>query len=705
VRRAILRGLVLVLAASGATGGQEGKAPPKFGTTLNVVAVPVFVTDGQGRAMAGLSKEDFEITDDGQRVEVVGFQAFDSGDPAVADLLEEAPAARRQFLLLFDLSFSTPSGLIRAQKAALDFVGEKLRPYDLAAVATVSTTHGVRLLQSFSSDRAQLKKAVQSMGVLQLDRRADPLGLVYDLREMGDAFGQTPHGEKASRDESVEDVRQMLVRYQQMELSNYEHRISALVDSLGQLGRALGSLQGRKQVILFSSGFDPRALSGNQGDDAAAASEAVLHGRMWEVKPSSRFGDNQLRLEMEQALRTFSTSDAVVHAVDLSGLAVGGEVSRAGREPARRGGEESLQQIANLGGGRLFKKTNDVSRALAEVLELSRYYYLLAFEPARAKGPGEFHKLRVRASRKGAQVSHRSGYFERKLYAETTPLEREFEAAEVIAKGVERGEIGVRIMAVPYTSAEGTVTLPVVLEVDGPSLLGPTPSGKVGLEVFGYAFDKEGSAVDSLAFTASLEPEAVGPRLRDHGAQIQTTFTLAPGKHDLRFLVRDAATGRSGSSWLAVTVPALDQGSGVALFPPLFMGDPQDWLVLHARSARTSGDRSPFVVDQEPFVPKARPRLRNGEAQRVCLLAFDGGVRFDPGTSFEIKPALLDRDGGVVSVGKFQVLRTTAEPGFRRFVLGFTPSEVPPGDYSFRVRLRDPASGRISEAFQSVTFN
>jgi hypothetical protein len=261
------------------------------------------------------------------------------------------------------------------------------------------------------------------------------------------------------------------------------------------------------------------------------------------------------------------------------------------------------------------------------------------------------------------------------------------------------------MMAVPYTSAQGNVTLPVVLEVDGPSLLGPTPSGKIGLEVFGYAFDKEGSAVDSVAFTASLEPEAVGPRLHDHGTQLQTTFTLAPGKHDLRFLVRDAATGRSGSSWLAVTVPVLDQGSGVALFPPLFMGDPQDWLVLHARSARTSGDRSPFVVDQEPFVPRARPRLRNGEAQRVCLLAFDGGVRFDPGTSFEIKPALLDREGGIVSVGRFQVLRTTAEPGFRRFVLGFTPSEVPPGDYSFRVRLRDPASGRISEAFQSVTFN
>jgi VWFA-related protein len=704
VKRAIVRGLALALAIPGATSGQERKSP-RFEATLNVVAVPVFVTDGQGRALAGLTREDFQITDDGQPVEIVGFQAFDSGDPAIADLLEEAPAARRQFLLLFDLSFSSVSGLVRAQKAALEFVGEKLRPYDLAAVATVSTTHGVRLLQTFSSDRAQLRKALQSLGVMQLDRRTDPLGLVYDLREMGDALGQTPHGEKGGREEFGEDVREMLIRYQQMELTSYEQRISAFVDGLGHLGRALGSLQGRKQVILFSSGFDPRALSGNQGDDAVAASEAVLHGRTWEVRPGSRFGDNQLRVEMEQALRTFSTSDAVVHAVDLSGLAVGGEVSRAGREPARRGGDESLEQIANLGGGRVFKRTNDAGRALAEVLELSRYYYLLAFDPAKAKGPGEFHKLKVRARRQGAQVSHRSGYFERKAYAETTPLEREFEAAEIIAKGVERGEIGVRVMAVPYTSAEGTVTLPVVLEVDGATLLGGNAGGKIGLEVFGYAFDAQNHAVDSVAFTANLDPAVVGSRLRGHGAQLHATFTLPAGKHDLRFLVRDAATGRSGSSGLAVTVPALDQGSGVALFPPLFMGDPREWLVLHARSARTTADRSPFVVDQEPFVPRARPRLRNGEAERVCLLAFDGGAQFDPGTSFEIKPALLDREGAVVPVGKFQMLRTTAEAGFRRFVLGFTPIAVPPGDYSFRVRLRDPASGRVSEAYQSVSFN
>ena len=47
--------------------------------------------------------------------------------------------------------------------------------------------------------------------------------------------------------------------------------------------------------------------------------------------------------------------------------------------------------------------------------------------------------------------------------------------------------------------------------------------------------------------------------------------------------------------------------------------------------------------------------------------------------------------------------RAFAEPdGFRRYVLSLTPSDVPAGEYTLEVRLRDAASGRLSEAFQIV---
>jgi VWFA-related protein len=624
----------------------------------------------------------------------------------MADRLEDAPAARRQFLLLFDLSFSSISGLVRAREAAEAFVANKLRPTDLAAVATLSVNQGVRVLLTFTSDHAQVRRAIKTLGVMNADRPPDPLAMVYDMVEMGNALSDIAPGEgTGSRDRQAEGMKEVLMRYQQVDRASYETRIASMIEALGQLGRALSGVQGRKQVILLSSGFDPSILSGNQGEDAMSDSEAVIRGRIWEVRSNTRFGNPKMREDLERAMRGFSTSDAVVHAVDLSGLAAPGELARPGREIKARSAEESLEQITNLGGGRLYKHTNDLEQAMSEVLELSRYYYLLSFEPGKIKGPGKFHKLRVRVAREGAKVSHRSGYFERLPYAERTPLQREFEAAEIIAKGVDRGEIGIRSLSLPYRSPEGALSLPVVLEIDERTLRPAGSTSGVGLEVFGYAFDSLGRVTDSVAIARNLDAARLSSSPDEHGLQVQAVFTLAPGTYDLRFLVRESASGRTGSHWLSVTLPAFDAGSGISLFPPMFMDDPKGWLVLPARSQRTTNSVSPFVVDADPFVPRTRPRIANGQAQRVCLLAFDGGVQWDPGTSFEIKPALLDSDGNVVSVGKFQVLKSLASGGFRRFVLGFTPQGVVPGDYSFRVRLRDPASGRVSEAYQAVSFD
>jgi hypothetical protein len=56
-----------------------------------------------------------------------------------------------------------------------------------------------------------------------------------------------------------------------------------------------------------------------------------------------------------------------------------------------------------------------------------------------------------------------------------------------------------------------------------------------------------------------------------------------------------------------------------------------------------------------------------------------------------------------VRLGRIEVARSVVDPdGFRRFVLNITPADLTAGDYTLRVRLRDPSSGRISEAFQAV---
>ncbi|MGH7754600.1 MAG: VWA domain-containing protein, partial [Gemmatimonadales bacterium] len=368
--------------------------------------------------------------------------------------------------------------------------------------------------------------------------------------------------------------------------------VLALIDGMSQLAKALDSLQGRKQVIFLSSGFDPKSLVGEEGAQAVRDSEAVVTGRIWEVQTENRFGDTQVRQQLREMLRSFSSSDAVVHTVDLAGLSARGDARHQVAEPARRSGQESLAEIANLSGGRLFKDTNDLGLALREILELSRRYYVLAFEAPETRGPGRFHKLKVRVKDKGRSVSHRAGYYERQPYAQRTPMARMFEAAEVITKGAERAEFDVRALAVPYRGPAGRVTLPVALQIEGSRLLDRGPGDTLPLEIYGYALDEAGTVEDVVGMVSNLTLEKVSARLRDRGLQCHATFTLSPGKHSLRFLVRDADTGRSGSHWLDVTIPAFD-AKGVMLYPPLFMDDPRRWLILEALSRGTTAPMSP----------------------------------------------------------------------------------------------------------------
>ena len=633
---------------------------------------------------------------------LVGVREFDAGAAPAAGPpgSHDSPAARRHFLLLFDLSFSGINGLVRSQKAALEFVTNTLGPSDLAAVATFSANHGVRLLVGFTGDRFQLRRAVRTMGLLQPDQHADPLGLAFDLRELGSAAADTV-GEE--RGEMFEDsIRAIQIRFERAQEAHYRQRILALLDGMRQLATALDVVQGRKQVIYFSNGFDETALEGQQGAQQIRDSEAVSRGRYWEVRSENRFGDAEIRAEMARMLQAFSSSDSLVHAVDLSGLTARGDVRQQTREPAVRSGEGSLSEMARLSGGRFFKNTNDPGVALGEIAEMSRHYYLLAFEPQQVRGPGRFHKLKVEVRGKDRQVSHRSGYFERTAYADRPSLARRFEAAEIITKGIDVDEIPIRVIGVPYRTGDGKVTLSFVLEADGKALLRGAQGGRVALEIYGYALDDAGTVKDLVAFTSSLDVATTEPRLRARGLQCHATFTLAPGRHSLRFMVRDTASGRSGARVLDVTMPDFDP-SEVLLFPPLFMDEPKEWLILEVPSRSAPRPMMPFLVAAEPFTARARPSLANGRTDRVCLMAWDAGRAYDPGASFEIKPQLVGADGATVSLGRVVVTQAEAgSDGFRRFVLNVTPAELAAGDYTLRVRLRDPSSGRLTEAFQAV---
>src|SRR5512143_2513222 len=111
VTAAIAAAFFLSVRASG-----RDQAPPdkekSFTSSAEValVEVPVHVTGKDGLPVRDLTKDDFELFDDGKRVAIeqvdrTDLEDFSKGLPTTPDMPIPV-AARRYFFLLFDMSFS-----------------------------------------------------------------------------------------------------------------------------------------------------------------------------------------------------------------------------------------------------------------------------------------------------------------------------------------------------------------------------------------------------------------------------------------------------------------------------------------------------------------------------------------------------------------------------------------------------------------------
>jgi VWFA-related protein len=679
--------------------------------SVTLIEVPVNVTDKDGRPVTNLKAEDFEVYDDGKKQVITGFDVLDERGTVVPPAAEEAPvhpAARRHFLILFDLSFGSPSGIVNARRAARDFVVNRMKDLDLAAVATYSIEHGLRLLVTFSGDRAQLASAVDTLGFPTLaERRADPLSLVITEPSQSNSTGfaymnsSNSAGTELSQADSVlqdalENLQVMRARSQR---AIYRDRVLRLLDSFGKMARALDAVQGRKHILYLSEGFDSRELSGSTAEGGGATeAEWVLRGQSWKVDSDTRFGNSGLQEKMKGALELFNRSDCIIHAIDIGGLRAASDPSGSVYNTVN--GQEALFYFSDQTGGEFLKNGNDLSSSFDKLLERTGLIYVLAFQPVRVPENGKFHPIKVKV-KGNYRVSHRTGYYEPKSQKTLSPIEKTLAQSAAITAALPKTDIPTWVLAAPLPARDGISRVPVIVEIPGDRLLAKHDAPSMNVDIFVYAIDKKGRTHDYLMQPVGIELSKAASNLAKGGIKYYGLLNLAPGDYTLRTLVRDNETGRFGVSVTPVKVPA---GSEPLSLPPLFLEEGRQWIMIKGKP-RSDADASaeyPFAISGDSFVPTALAGIKNGEKTRVCLIAYN----FPP-TSDAIgyTGRILGVDGQQHGKLDLKLLQTSdvERESARKLLLEFRPSGLDPGRYALIVKLLDAKTGKSSES--SATFD
>lgn len=705
-----LFGVVLGIGAASPAATPESKKPSsaevRESAGVSLVEVPVTVHDRDDKPVRGLTAADFEMRDEGkdvaiQSVDVEEFTITKTapGEPP-APRRTVSPAARRRFLLLFDVSFSTPSRLTRIRDAAKKFVIEKLGPDDLAAVATYSVEHGLNLVVSFTADRAQLASAVNTLGLLNPGAAtavADPLNLArsFGLEDAGPGGPPAAAGNSALQEQLLEINRQIKTG----DVSHRQARVSTLIQNFRTLASALDSVQGKKQILYFSQGFDMRLLEGNSedADEVRRQAASSIEGRPWEVDNQQRFGSSALQSALNDMLELFKRSDCVLHSIDLTGLSAGGNLTspvsgeRDELDPSGGSGRRALFAIANGTGGELFENANDFSGQLDRLLERQSIVYVLTFSPKGTGHPGRFHSLKVRVKRSSATVSARAGYYEPRPFSSSSAAERSFAAADVISSEIPVHEVRADVTAQAFA---GTDSPEAAVQVFVPASSFPTGAGgRIPVEVYVYAYDEAGQVADFAAETATLDLAQVGPRLKEGGLRFFTQFRLRPALYRLHTLVRNSATGEMGFDAHELVVPDFARKNPLVV-TPLAVGAGTG-VVLRVKAARSGGDVGfPYMIGADPFLPDPSPAVAKAQQLKFCLYtyALGDGPRFGG--------QVLDASGKPLGTATLSLLghAPADDHGRSTYVLAFRPENLAAGNYQLRVVAQDPASGVARQA-------
>jgi len=662
------------------------QAPPVFRSGAQLTVETVTVKDKSGRPIDGLTAKDFSITEDGvpQTISFVEFQRVPNpSDPFQAvDAVPAAPAAvaapprppeeqyqispsapgdiryrdRRLLVLYFDLSAMPPNDLMRAYGAGQKFITTQMKVQDLVAIMTFQGG-AVKVKHDFTGDRAQLQEVFDTL-IYGDDKDGDGIS---DATDTGTAFGQ-------------DDA--------EFNILNTDRQLSALQTA----ATMLRSLPEQKSLVYFASGLRLNGVD-NQAQLRATTNAAIRANVA--IFPVDARG-----LVAEAPL-----GDATRASPGGIGM-FNGQLTNAGMTNFQRS-QDTLYSLAKDTGGKALFDNNDLSVGIVQAAEAVSSYYIIGFYTTHPERDGRFHRVRISLNGGlSADLTYRQGYFADKEFGKFTAAdkERQLEEALMLENPVTEITIAMEVNYFQLNRAEYFV--PVAVKLPGSELVLARRRGaaRTVIDFIGEVKDDYGVTIQNVRDKLDIKlSDDTASQLAKRPIQYETGFTLLPGKYVIKFLARDAETGRIGTFQSAFVIPNLNREEKRIPISSVVLSSQRvplgGALYTVKKDAALSAD--PLVFDGQKLIPSVTRVFSKGRDLYVFLQAYQ---RNEP--AMQPLVAFVSFYRGDVKVFETAPLAVTTGLDARtkaiplRFSLPL--ADFPPGRYDCQVTVLQPDGNKAA---------
>ncbi len=624
----IMRTLLFLTIAAGTLFAQDDQ--PTFKSSSTLVVVDVTIKDKAGKEVTGLKKEDFVITEDGkpQPISVFEFQRLANGDVAPAPATLQPPSVnapapapkpqrqniittaapgklvyrdRRLLTLFFDFSSLSVTDQSLAQKAAQQFIREKMLPGDLVSILSFGTS--LKVNQDFTDDKDKLLQVINSFRIGEASELAAAGG-------NGDTSSGADTGAAFEADQT------------EFNIFNTDLKLAALESA----AKMLGALPEKKALVYFSDGVSKTGVE-NQ---------------------------SQLRSTINAAVR----ANVSFYPIDVRGLDAtppGGDASQAaGRGNSIYTGaaqqgvrdqfnnqQETLVSLASDTGGKAFLDSNDLALGISEARDDVHSYYILGYYSSNGTLDGKLRRVNVKLAGKqyaGLKLDYRSGYFGAKDFRRFNSGDKDAQLQEALMLGDPITDLPLAIETDYFRLNKNKYFIPVSIKIPGSAiaLAMKNGAGQTGFDVIGQMRDSKGHVAASVEDQVKVKLDASKTsQAQSRSFQYDTGFTLPPGPYQFKVLVRENQTGKMGTFEAKVIVPDLDNAKDKLRLSSVVWSNqlaPVSEAVGVADKSKKAGAGNPLIADGQKLAPSITRVFKKDQNLYVYLEVYDPATNETSGT-------------------------------------------------------------------------
>ncbi len=540
--------LTLLFLAPFASQGQQQPPPLVEKINVSVVSVDVTVTDSHGHPVLDLTKDDFEIYEDGKPQKVSNFYRIENAMAQAAreDSAEMVVRAvdQRQFqrkvVLLVDNNFIEKPQRDAALQRLDDFIDNHFAGGYEWSVAVIG--HAVQNIQPFTESKEELHRA--------LDRvRATPT--VSMQHETERALLSDPARRGLSESEEVNNYdfgETMRFKGREQTLRNLRTTINT-GRAVIQTCRAYAASEGKKLLILITGGMESNTSFSafDQTGDRNLRDSRLEIGKIFDLMTREANAANFNIYVINAKTRAMQAQQH-----DVTNRFSGVSTSTpnlfrygGGNEPIDVSDVDSSSLTLALKTGGLYLPANDVSETLERIDTSTANFYSLGYSPSHFED-NRYHHIKVVVKRPGVSVRHREGYVD--LSADDR-IESTLRSPITFAK--EKGSLPVAIKIGVPTHDGGSLTIPVVAATAMSNLtIIPRDDKFVGrVHVYLSVYDRTGNNVGyhhQIQDFSLTRPE--WDNIRREAFRYHLNVRLRKGDFTIVVTLRDDITNEIGSA-------------------------------------------------------------------------------------------------------------------------------------------------------------